>query len=177
MDGIQIIKHCLRMMKPWNNRSEIEASLFNPAFCGELILRAVSSYNKTAKQGNFPYALSYLVLPFLMTSEVTKALPSRRRTSFITWLFANRHLTPLIANKAKELKDYTNEALLLDLSMDLLQLDDQVELKKGTNNLVRKKNFHREEVEPMFKMAEFVGSWLGDAGDMVTIYSIIGITV
>lgn len=165
------------MMKPWNKRSDIEASLFNPAFCGELILRAVISYNKTAKQGKFPYALAYLILPFLMSAEVTKALPSTRRTNFITWLFSNRHLAPLIANKAKEFKDYTNEAMLFDLSMHLLQIEKQAELSKGTNRLARKRNFHREEVECMIKKADLVGSWLSNAGDVVTIYSLIGITV
>ena len=165
------------MMKPWNNRSDIEAALFNPAFCGELILHAVSSYNKTAKQGKFPYALAFLVLPFLMNEVVYKALPSTKRTGLITWLFSNQHLTPLIANKIKELKGYTNEAILFDLSMNLLQIDEQAGLETGSSKLIRKRYFQRNEVENMIKRAGFIGVWLGEAGDVVTIFSLIGITV
>lgn len=165
------------MMKPWNKRSDIEASLFNPAFCGELILHAVSSYNKMAKQGKFPYALAFLVLPFLMNDVVYRALPTTKRTGLITWLISNQHLIPLIANKAKELKGYTNEAILLDLSMNLLQIDEQAELETGTSKLLRKRNFQRDEVEDMIKRADLIGAWLGDAGDVLTIYSLIGITV
>jgi hypothetical protein len=164
-------------MKTWNKRSDIEASLFNPAFCGELILHAVESYNKTAKQGGFPYAMAYLILPMLMSAEVSNLLPSSRRTSFISWLFANRYITPVIAQKTKDLKEYTHEAILLDLSLDLLQIDDNSDIVIGTKSLARKRNFHRDEVDQIIKKAAFVGSWLGNAGDVVTIYSIIGITV
>lgn len=164
-------------MKPWNRRSDIEASLFNPAFCGELIFRVVSSYNKTSKQGKFPYALSYLILPFLMNAVIYGALPNTRRTSFISWLFTNRHLTPLIANKAKELKNYTSEALLLYLSKGLLQIDNQAELEAGERKLMRKRNFQRDEVEMLLKRADFIGAWFCNVGDVVTIFSLIGITV
>lgn len=164
-------------MKPWNKRSDIEASLFNPAFCGELMLYVVDSFNKTAKQGTFPYALAYLILPFLMSSEITNALPKTRRTSFVSWLFANRYLTPIIAQKAKELKGYTHEALLLDLSMGLLQVDEHADLQIGSNSLLRKRNFHREEVDQMITKAKFIGSWFSNAGDVVTIYSLIGVTI
>ena len=165
------------MMKAWNKRSDIEASLFNPAFCGELILHAVLSYNKVSKQGRFPYALSFLILPFLMTAEVYNELPNTQKTKLISRLFTKKHLTPIIAQKAKELKDYTNEALLLYLSMCLLQVDEQATLLTGENKLVRKRDFHREEVDHIIKTADFIGTWLGNAGDVVTIYSLIGITV
>ena len=175
--GALIINLYLRMMKPWNNRSDIEASLFNPAFCGELILHAVKSYKNATKQENFPFALAYLILPFLMSAEVSNALPRTRRTGFISWLFSNRYLTPIIAQKAKDLKEYTKEAILFDLSLDLLQIDDKANLLVGTKSLLSKRNFKREEVDQMIKKAIFIGSWLGNAGDVVTIYSIIGITV
>jgi hypothetical protein len=164
-------------MKPWNNRSDIEAALFNPAFCGELILHAVSAYNQNAKKGKFPYALSYLVLPFLLNAELFNALPATKRSKFVTWLYENRHLTPIIADKAKEMKEYTNEAILLYLSVDMLRINDQIELERGSAEMLRKRNFQRVEVEKIIKRAIFLGTWFSEAGDVVTIYSLIGITV
>ena len=164
-------------MKPWNNRSDIEAALFNPAYCGELILHAVKAYNRNSTHGKFPYALSYLILPFLLNTELYESLPATKRTKLITWLYGNRFLTPTIADKAKSLKEYTNEALLLYLSMELLRINDLTELDLGSVKMVRKHNFQRSEVEEKLKRAEFLGSWLSEAGDIVTIYSLIGITI
>ena len=41
----------------------------------------------------------------------------------------------------------------------------------------KKQNFIRDGIDDMVRRAEFVGSWLNDAGDVVTIFSLIGITV
>lgn len=165
------------MMKPWNNRSDIEAALFNPAFCGELIMHAVKAYNRNSKHGKFPYALSYLVLPFLLNAELFDSLPATKKTKLITWLYGNRFLTPTIVDKVKSLKEYTNEAILLYLRMDLLQINELIQLDLGSSKMVRKNNFHRGVVDEKLKRAEFLGSWLSEAGDVVTIYSLLGITI
>ena len=165
------------MMKPWNKRSDIEAALFNPAFCGELILHAVSAYNNNAKQGKFPYALSYVILPFLLNAELYDSLPRTKRTKFIMWLYENRYLAPIIADKTTGMKAYTDEALLLYLSMDMLKINDQSELELGSAKMNKKQNFIRDGIDDMVRRAEFVGSWLNDAGDVVTIFSLIGVTV
>ena len=164
-------------MKPWNNRSDIEAALFNPAFCGELILHAVKAYNKNSDHEKFPYALSYLILPFLLNAYLYEALPATKRTKWITWLYDHMYLTPTIADKTKGLKEYTNEALLLYLQLNILDLNGQAELDLGSGKMLKKLNFQRDGVDKLIKRAEFLGSWLSEAGDVVTIYSLIGITV
>ena len=165
------------MMKPWNNRSDIEASLFNPAFCGELIWHTVTAYNHTVKTGSYPYALLYLILPFLLNAEISSQMPKTTRTGLIPWLYANRHLAPIIAEKAKEMKDYTNESLLLYVSLNLLQINDTGEIEIGTQPLARKRNFIRDDVDYLKKRADVLGNWLGKAGDVTTIFSLIGITI
>ena len=155
-------------MRPWNKRSDIEAALFNPAFCGELIRHTVDSYNNTVKSGGFPYALTYLVLPFLLNTEIS---------SFVPWLYANRHIAPLIAEKAKEMKDYTSESLLLYVSLNLLLINDSGEIELGSQPFIRKRNFKRDDVDSLKKRAAMLGAWLGKAGDVTTIFSLIGITI
>lgn len=165
------------MMKPWNNRSDIEAALFNPAFCGELIRHTVIAYNKTVKSGCFPYAMSYLVLPFLLNAEISSQIPRTTRTGLVPWLYANRHLTATIARKAREMKDYTNESLLLYVSLNLLLINDSGELEIGSQPLARKRNFSRDDVDYLKSRADVLGTWLGKAGDITTIFSLIGITI
>ncbi len=164
-------------MKPWNERSDIEASLFNPAFCGELIQCSVASYNKTVNQGGFPYALAYLVLPFLLSKDLYEALPSTSRTGMISWLYTHRHLTTTIVEKTKEMKGYTNESILLYVSLNLLAVNDRGALETGATKKIRKRNLNRTEVDQLKKRAVFIGTWLGKAGDVATIFSLIGITV
>lgn len=165
------------MMKPWNNRSDIEAALFNPAFCGELIRHTVIAYNKTVKNGCFPYAMSYLVLPFLLNVEVNRQMPRTTRTGLVPWLYENRHLAETIAKKAQEMKDYTNESLLMYISLNLLQINDNGEIEIGSQQLARKRNFSRDDVDYLKSRADVLGSWLGKAGDVTTIFSLIGITI
>lgn len=164
-------------MKPWNERSNIEASLFNPAFCGELILHAVASYNKTVNQGGFPYALAYIVLPFLLSKDIYEALPSTSRTGMVSWLYTHRHLTTTIVEKTKEMKVYTNESLLLYVSLNLLAVNDRGSLEIGMRKMTKKRNYNRTEVDQLKKRAVFIGSWFGKAGDVATIFSLIGITI
>lgn len=165
------------MMKPWNSRSDIEAALFNPAFCGELIRHTVASYNNTVKSAGFPYALSYLVLPFLLNTEIGSLEPRTTRTDFVPWLYANRHIVPIIAEKAKEMKDYTSESLLMYISLNLLSINNNGEIEIGPQQFTRKRNFNRDDVDYLKKRADMLGVWLGKAGDVTTIFSLIGITV
>lgn len=164
-------------MKPWNRRSDIEAALFNPAFCGELIKHTVASYNNTAKGGGFPYALSFLILPFLLNTEISSQMPQTTRTGFVPWLYANRHIAPIIAEKAKEMKEYTRESLLLYVSLNLLSINDSGEIVIGSQQFARKHNFNRDDVDYLKKRAVMLGTWLGKSGDVITLFSLIGITI
>lgn len=165
------------MMKPWNNRSDIEAALFNPAFCGELIRHTVIAYNKTVKNNCFPYAMSYLVLPFLLNAEISSRIPRTTRTGFVPWLYANRYLAATIVEKTIQMKDYTNESLLLYVSLNLLHINDAGEVEVGAQPLARKRNFTRDDVDHLKSQADMLGTWLGKAGDITTIFSLIGITI
>ena len=93
------------------------------------------------------------------------------------WLYENRYLAPIIADKTTGMKAYTDEALLLYLSMDMLKINDQSELELGSAKMNKKRNFIRDGIDDMVRRVEFVGSWLNDAGDVVTIFSLIGVTV
>lgn len=50
-------------MENWEDRSKIVANLLNPAFCGEILRRAIASYNDNEENMLFPFSLLYLILP------------------------------------------------------------------------------------------------------------------
>ena len=44
-------------MENWEDRSKIVANLLNPAFCGEILRRAIVSYNENEENMLFPFSL------------------------------------------------------------------------------------------------------------------------
>ena len=52
-------------MEIWEDRSKIVANLLNPAFCGEILRRAIVSYNENEENMLFPFSLLYLILPII----------------------------------------------------------------------------------------------------------------
>jgi hypothetical protein len=72
----------------WNERPSEEARNLNPAFCGELIFRAVSDYRKLKPQP-FSFALSFLILPIALHKATRDRLPGKASTAFVGWLADN----------------------------------------------------------------------------------------
>ncbi len=72
----------------WNERPSEEARNLNPAFCGELIFRAVSDYRKLKPQP-FSFALSFLILPIALHKATRDQLPGKASTAFVGWLADN----------------------------------------------------------------------------------------
>lgn len=165
------------MMKPWNKRSVIEAALFNPAFCGELLTKTVTAYNTTSKQGQFPYAMSYLILPLLLSEDFFIALPKRATTSFVSWVVTNEHLLIGLDGRVKSMKVYTDESLMICLLSGLLSIGNNGGLTAGEANINKLRNNHRDDVDVLSKRAEVIGAWLGKAGDVTTVYTLLGITI
>lgn len=164
-------------MKQWNKRSVIEAALFNPAFCGELLTKTVTSYNTTSKLGQFPYAMSYLILPLLLSEDFFLALPKRATTNFVSWVVTNEHLLIGLDGRVKSMKAYTDESLMICLLSGLLSLGNNGSLMAGEANFNKLRNNNRDDVDALSKRAEIIGAWLGKAGDVTTVYSLLGITI
>lgn len=177
MDGTQTLKNYWEKMKPWNKRSVIEAALFNPAFCGELLTKTVTAYNTACTQGGFPYAMSYLVLPLLLNEDFFQALPKRSSTSFVSWVVTNEHLLIGLDGRVKSMKAYTDESLMICLLSGLLSLENNGCLTAGEANFNKLRNNKRDDVDALSKRSEVIGAWLGKAGDVTTVYSLLGITI
>ena len=75
------------------------------------------------------------------------------------------------------MKDYTSESLLMYISLNLLSINNNGEIEIGPQQFTRKRNFNRDDVDYLKKRADMLGVWLGKAGDVTTIFSLIGITV
>ncbi len=95
----------------WSQRPSEEARNLNPAFCGELLFRAISDYRKLKPQP-FSFALSFLILPIALHKPTRDHLPGRASTAFVGWLADHGPLLAQLPDRVLRLVPVTREALL-----------------------------------------------------------------
>lgn len=83
-------------MKSWESRPTEVANLLNPAFCGEILSNTISSYHSTTHK-NFPFALSFLILPIVLHSPTRRTMPPRK--GMHVWLQENPEIKINFANR------------------------------------------------------------------------------
>src|SRR6266699_1933084 len=69
----------------WEERPVEIANLFNPAFCGEILRRCISSYQQTNSLP-LPYPLLFLVLPIILHRDTRERISPRQRLTLHAWL-------------------------------------------------------------------------------------------
>lgn len=162
------------MLPTWNNRPFIVANILNPAFCGEILRIAIKAY-KDATKDNIPFALTILILPFLLNKNTRNSLPPKTSKVFYEWIEENPIIKTKLPVQIKSLVPYTREAVLFLIYHEALKLDacGDLELKS-----YRKKKLHYlndVEVNEVFTKAKMLGKWLSGVGNVSTIYATIGI--
>jgi hypothetical protein len=158
----------------WENRSAIIANLFNPAFCGEIIRRTVSQYNLGGEE--FPFLLTYLILPIVLHKQTRSAMPNSTATYFHSWVEENEHLFVNFSERVKEMNPFTKESAMFLLNQNSIKITDS-----GNLTIVqpyRKKLLTGdgiEEVKEIFRKAELLGRWFRLTGNVQTIYMFLKI--
>lgn len=108
---------------PWPDRPPEEARNFNPAFCSELIFRAVAeSYRARALPFNF--ALSFLILPLTLHKPTRDVLPGRASVAFAGWIAEKNTLLADLPNRINRLRPISREAILFSIQHNLLAIQD-----------------------------------------------------
>jgi hypothetical protein len=106
----------------WAERPAEEARIFNPAFCGELIGRAVGEYHRT-RQAALSIATAFLILPLTLHPPTRDALPGRANTAFAGWVADNAALLAGLPERARRLRPVSREALIFAFRHQLLALE------------------------------------------------------
>jgi Family of unknown function (DUF6521) len=164
-------------MLPWKQRAFEEANLFNPAFNGGLIVKAVEEFMAKA-DSPFAFALAFLIPPIVLHRQTRKALPATTVTSLISWLQDNRESLVDFSVRARRLKPFTQEAIMFALAHKTLALDESGGLVVGTNKVVTTKRtmaLFTHEAHDIFDRARFLGRWFAGAGTPETIMAAWGV--
>lgn len=160
------------MLPNWQNRPEITANLFNPAFCGKIIAECVAAYKKETGT-NYPFALSIFILPLILNGRIRERLPKTKAKTLHSWLIENEDLKIGLKDQIKSLLPFTRETIMFSIAHNILSIDDNGDLTlKGKQ---KKFNPENEEIKKCLSKSNILGKILSKSGTVFTIYSMLGV--
>jgi hypothetical protein len=159
-------------MESWDLRPIEIANLLNPAFCGEIMLNTMTSYQATAKK-NFPFALSFLILPIILYSHTRQIIPLKQ--DMYSWIQENPEIKIGFADRTNQLVPYTKEAISFLLQKGYIISDNMGNLSPVKSLKVRKKENATNEVNDCIKMSIIIGRKFARSGSVSVTYAMWGV--
>lgn len=160
-------------MKNWDERPFEIQNLFNPAFCGLVLLRALQGFKEVNNSG-MPFSLSLLVLPICLHKDSRKIISENPRSYLLKTISNNPQMLVGFSERAISLLPYTFEGLGFTMQLQSFEVSDLGRLQlldKG----VRKRIDGTEESVECQKVAQILGKNFAKIGDRVTIYTTLGV--
>ena len=158
-------------MKRWDQRPFEIRNLFNPAFCGLVLFRAMQGYEEEDPRG-LPFSLSLLVLPLCLHKNSRELISGRSYLLKITE--KNPQIQVGFADRVTVMLPYAFEAfgLLMERGCLLIAPDGRLQT---VPDKVRKTVTGTDETKACQRVARIVGKEFARISDRVTIYTSFGI--
>jgi hypothetical protein len=160
-------------MKAWNQRPFEIRNLFNPAFCGVVLHRALTGYEEENELG-MPFSLALLVLPLCLHKDTRQVLSENSRGYFLKAVEKNPRVLVGFAERAKHLLPFTMEALGFLMEHGCFVVNEQGHLRTVERSLRKKVTGSDESVESQ-RVAKFIGKEFARISDRVTIFTSLGV--
>lgn len=160
-------------MKQWIDRPIEIRNLFNPAFCGLVLFRALAAFHAEDERG-MPFSLSLLVLPLCLQQSSRETLKRGARSYFLKIVADHPELLVGFSDRCTDVLPFTFEALGLLLHLDALAVHPDGRLVPGSAG-VRRTVSGSDETKTCQRVAAFLGKEFASIGDRGTIYTTLGI--
>lgn len=163
-------------MKNWDARPRELAFLFNPAFCGECLLRYLEKYKEYDGQGS-PYSLIFLVLPVVLHKDTRERINPQTRKGFHRWIQENAPARAGFGDRAEALVGFTQEALSFLAANGMITLERQGPgiVAAGSYSRIPSTHFDNREISDIYRKSEILGRWYARAGGPVNVWSLWGV--
>jgi hypothetical protein len=160
-------------MKPWDQRPFEVRNLFNPAFCGLVLFRALQGYEEEDPDG-MPFSLSLLVLPLCLHKDSREAIATSNRSYLLRIVEKNPQLQVGFAGRVNELMPFALEAfgLLMERGCFVVSQDGRLQT---VPKMMRKSVIGTSESISCQRVARIIGKEFALIADRVTIYTAFGI--
>ncbi|ELI5738433.1 hypothetical protein RRK58_002439 [Vibrio fluvialis] len=160
-------------MKRWDYRPFEIKNLFNPAFCGLVLFRAMSGYEEIDPRG-MPFSLSLLILPLCLHKDSREVIANNSRSYLLKTTEKNQQIMVGFAERVTHMRLYTLEGfgLLMERGCIVITEDGRI---KTVPKRVRKSLDGTAETVTCQKVARIVGKEFARIADRATVYTTFGI--
>ena len=160
-------------MKRWDQRPFEVRNLFNPAFCGLVLFRAMQGYEEEDSRG-MPFSLCLLVLPLCLHKDSREHLAAANRSYLLKIMEKAPQLQVGFADRAAAMLPYAFEGFGLLMERGCISISNDGRLK-AIPDKVRKAVTGTDETKSCQRVARFLGKAFATIGDRVTIYTTFGV--
>lgn len=160
-------------MKKWDSRPVEVRNLFNPAFAGLLILRAIEAYHEETAEG-MPFSLTLLVLPLCLHRQTREILAARSRSHLLRVVESHPEVLVGFAERASSMLPFTFEGLGIAMQLNAIEVGLDGSIAKGPRT-ARRTLAGSPEVIACQRVAKYVGKSFGRIHDRVTVYATFGV--
>lgn len=160
-------------MKRWDRRPIEIRNLFNPAFCGLVLFRALQGYEEIDVSG-MPFSLSLLVLPLCLHKDSRELITASSRSYLLKTVEKNQQIMVGFSDRAFQMLPYALEGfgLLMERSCITVAGDGRIQTVHGR---VRKTMKVTDETISCQRVARIVGREFARINDRVTVYTTFGV--
>ena len=160
-------------MKRWDQRPFEIRNLFNPAFCGLVLFRAMQGYEEEDLRG-MPFSLSLLVLPLCLHKDSREMIATGSRSYLLKITEKNPQIQVGFADRATVMLPFASEGFGLLMERGCISVADSGRFQTVPDK-VRKSITGTDETKSCQRVARFVGKEFARIADRVTIYTSFGI--
>ncbi|AVQ08010.1 TPA: hypothetical protein HH295_20475 [Xanthomonas vasicola pv. zeae] len=160
-------------MKRWDQRPFEVKNLFNPAFCGLVLFRALLGYEEENPDG-MPFSLALLVLPLCLQKDARQVIAGSSRSYLLKIVEKNPQLLVGFADRATDMLPFALEAFGVLMERDCFVVSQDGRLKTVPNR-VRKSVIGTDESVSCQRVARIIGKEFARIADRVTVYTTFGI--
>jgi len=160
-------------MKRWDQRPFEIRNLFNPAFCGLVLFRAIQGYEEEDPRG-MPFSLSLLVLPLCLHKDSREMIAANSRSYLLKITVKNPQVQVGFADRATAMLPYAFEGFGLLMERGCISVGDDGRIQSVPDK-VRKSVTGTDETKSCQRVARFVGKEFARIADRVTIYTTFGV--
>lgn len=160
-------------MKRWDRRPFEVRNLFNPAFCGLILFRALQGFEEEDDRG-MPFSVSLLVLPLCLHKDSREIIARSSRTYFLKTVETHPPLVIGFAARARDLLPFALEGFGLLMERQCLSVTDGGRLRTVSGRVRKTLAGTGESVECQ-RVAKTIGRQFARVSDRATIYTALGV--
>jgi Family of unknown function (DUF6521) len=160
-------------MKPWGARPFEIRNLFNPAFCGIVIIRALQSF-EVEDEGGMPFSLSPLILPLCLHKQSREIITRNPKSYLLRTIQMHPEVLVRFPERTRSLTPYTFEALGVCMQHQAITVSSNGRLQTVTRSVRKRIDGTSESIECQ-QAARIIGRHFARINDRATIYTSLGI--